>query len=421
MEDMMTNGIRSYGPGKFHTIIDSHAYEMALEGIDEEISIENGGGWYGFMMLGADGAERIKEIAEEAKEPLTEDEENFLRQQAAVIFFERSDGIVEATWYNDELAAKQDWEEIENEYPKKIYTLREESGATKQIRATNLQDAEEQARDWVEDGDYPDAEPGATTWCRIYLGTKATGPADAIITVEIGPKEEDEDEDTLEENDPKEIYTLREESGATKQIRATNLQDAEEQARDWVEDGDYPDAEPGATTWCRIYLGTKATGPADAIITVEIGPKEEDGGVDESRRRGVREAGRRPKLETLVNVRDHGWMIVDKVAGKPEDGKPWFIAPGIGYDVNRLLVYAGNEGDALEIAEEKWPDRMGDRVARRDEEQVESSGQGTFFARGSMWVYKEVRIFTVASRVEKGTVETGDEATLKNGEKIRYK
>ena len=187
----MTNGIRSYGPGKFHTIIDSHAYEMALEGIDEEISIENGGGWYGFMMLGADGAERIKEIAEEAKEPLTEDEENFLRQQAAVIFFERSDGIVEATWYNDELAAKQDWEEIENEYPKKIYTLREESGATKQIRATNLQDAEEQARDWVEDGDYPDAEPGATTWCRIYLGTKATGPADAIITVEIGPKEEE--------------------------------------------------------------------------------------------------------------------------------------------------------------------------------------------------------------------------------------
>ena len=112
----MTNGIRSYGPGKFHTIIDSHAYEMALDGIDEEISIEDGGGWYGFMMLGADGAERIKEIAEEAKEPLTEDEENFLRQQAAVIFFERSDGIVEATWYNDELAAKQDWEEIENEF-----------------------------------------------------------------------------------------------------------------------------------------------------------------------------------------------------------------------------------------------------------------------------------------------------------------
>ena len=112
----MTNGIRSYGPGKFHTIIDSHAYEMmALDGIDEEISIEGGGWYYGFMMLGADGAERIKEIAEEAKEPLTEDEENFLRQQAAVIFFERSDGIVETTWYNDELAAKQDWEEIENE------------------------------------------------------------------------------------------------------------------------------------------------------------------------------------------------------------------------------------------------------------------------------------------------------------------
>ena len=112
----MENGIRSYGPGKFHTILDSHAYEFALDGVDEELSMGDGGGWYGLVQLGSDGADRIREIAEKDKDPLTRDEEHFLDSQAAVIFFERSDGIVEATWYNDELTAQQDWELIEEDF-----------------------------------------------------------------------------------------------------------------------------------------------------------------------------------------------------------------------------------------------------------------------------------------------------------------
>jgi hypothetical protein len=66
-------------------------------------------------------------------------------------------------------------------------------------------------------------------------------------------------------------YTLREESGATKTIRAESLADAESQAREWVSEGDYPDAQAGATTWCRVYEGADATGPADAIVTVRVG------------------------------------------------------------------------------------------------------------------------------------------------------
>jgi hypothetical protein len=109
--------IRPYGPGKFSTILDSYAYDLVLDGfVDEEISIGEGNGWYGLIQLGSDGADSIRKIAKEQKDPLTPDEEEFLSKQAAVIFFERSDGIVETTWHDDELTAQQDWEELEAEF-----------------------------------------------------------------------------------------------------------------------------------------------------------------------------------------------------------------------------------------------------------------------------------------------------------------
>jgi hypothetical protein len=108
--------LRPYGPGKFSTILDSYTHEFGLDGVDEELSLDDGGGWYGLIQLGSDGAARIQEIAEQNKDPLTHDEKEFLEKQAAVILFERSDGIVEATWYDDEQAAQENWEEIEAEF-----------------------------------------------------------------------------------------------------------------------------------------------------------------------------------------------------------------------------------------------------------------------------------------------------------------
>jgi hypothetical protein len=116
-EGVAEGGIRPYGPGKFNTFLDSYTYDLVLDGfVDEEISLGDGNGWYGLIQLGSDGAGRIRKIAEENKDPLTHDEEEFLARQAAVIFFERSDGIVETTWHDDELTAQQDWEEIEAEF-----------------------------------------------------------------------------------------------------------------------------------------------------------------------------------------------------------------------------------------------------------------------------------------------------------------
>ena len=110
----MTIGIRSYGPGKFHTVVDSYAYDMTLDGgADEEASYpQEGSGWYGVLWLDADARERISEIAVENKDQLTKEEEDLLDESAAVIFFERSDGIVEADWFASKQEAEEEWANI---------------------------------------------------------------------------------------------------------------------------------------------------------------------------------------------------------------------------------------------------------------------------------------------------------------------
>ena len=116
MEDMMTKGIRSYGPGKFIKVIDSYAHEMTLDGgADREESYPEGGGWYGFIKLDRGADARIREIAVEEKDELTQDEEELLNKSVAVILFERSDGIVEADWFDDMEKADALWDEIEEE------------------------------------------------------------------------------------------------------------------------------------------------------------------------------------------------------------------------------------------------------------------------------------------------------------------
>jgi len=125
------------------------------------------------------------------------------------------------------------------------------------------------------------------------------------------------------------------------------------------------------------------------------------------------------KIQTFAFVPRHGWFVVDRIAGTPHDGSPWFIGTGVGFDINRLLVYARNENDAAEIAEEKWPDRMGDRVLRKDEAEVEENGEATFYSKNKMFTYKETRILTIASHIERATAQ-GGEAVLKNGKTIRY-
>jgi hypothetical protein len=116
MESMMAKGIRSYGPGKFYDIIDSYAHGVTLDGgADEEASLGDGNGWYGFMTVDQAFADAIHRIAKEEKDELTDEEQDLLDESKAVILFERSDGIVEATWYDDLKEAEKDWATIEED------------------------------------------------------------------------------------------------------------------------------------------------------------------------------------------------------------------------------------------------------------------------------------------------------------------
>lgn len=107
-------GIRSYGPGKFATILDSHAFTVTLDGgADEEATYpQEGSGWYGLLWIDKDTINRVHEIAAEEKDNLTEEEEDLLDDSAAVIFFERSDGIVEADWFDNKREAEEEWANI---------------------------------------------------------------------------------------------------------------------------------------------------------------------------------------------------------------------------------------------------------------------------------------------------------------------
>lgn len=108
----MAKGIRSYGPGKFYTIVDSYAFDL---GADEETSYPDGGGWYGLLSLNRDALDDIRARAADHDDQLTKEEEDLINGSAAVIFFERSDGIVEADWFDDMKEAAKEWDAIEEE------------------------------------------------------------------------------------------------------------------------------------------------------------------------------------------------------------------------------------------------------------------------------------------------------------------
>jgi len=114
---MAKKGIRSYGPGKFSTILDSHAYSVTLDGgVDDEESYEEGGGWYGLLWLDDTVRDTVCTDADNAGEALTQEEEDLLDESVAVIFFERSDGIVEVEWFSDKPEAEAAWEDIQAEF-----------------------------------------------------------------------------------------------------------------------------------------------------------------------------------------------------------------------------------------------------------------------------------------------------------------
>ena len=107
------DGIRSYGPGKFYTILDGYVHEVTMDGgADEEASYGEGNGWYGLVWIDKGAKKRVREIAKENEDELTEEEDELLDDSVAVILFERSDGIVEADWFDTKKEAEKAWANV---------------------------------------------------------------------------------------------------------------------------------------------------------------------------------------------------------------------------------------------------------------------------------------------------------------------
>lgn len=118
MANDLGNGIRSYGPGKFSTILDSYVYSVSLDGnTEEEIGESDCGGWYGIMRNGS----TIFRDHDPLLETLNEDEQKQLTECAGVIMREDSQGFVYVTYYDDKVRLERDWIQIELSHSEKEY------------------------------------------------------------------------------------------------------------------------------------------------------------------------------------------------------------------------------------------------------------------------------------------------------------
>jgi hypothetical protein len=114
--------IRRYGPGKYYTILDSLVYGGGF--FDAEESYEDGNGAYALVYGGPELVRSVQDFAKGDKEELTPEELKALKATKGIIFFERSDGIVESEWFDSKKELDKAWKGIEDE----IAEAHEESG-----------------------------------------------------------------------------------------------------------------------------------------------------------------------------------------------------------------------------------------------------------------------------------------------------
>lgn len=113
MTDIET-GIRSYGPGKFDTILDSYVYDVSLEGADDECGESDSFGWFGLMRNGR----TIFKDHDPFLETLNEEEQETLENCAGVIVSEDSNGFVSVDYYDTDEELNKAWADIIEECAK---------------------------------------------------------------------------------------------------------------------------------------------------------------------------------------------------------------------------------------------------------------------------------------------------------------
>lgn len=75
------------------------------------------------------------------------------------------------------------------------------------------------------------------------------------------------------------------------------------------------------------------------------------------RLRKMQETEQRLKGRETLALANGEWFYVNHVRGRSDGGynKPYFIGAGSGYDITRFVVWAPNQEEAIDIAENTWP------------------------------------------------------------------
>lgn len=110
----MATTLRSYGPGKFNTVLDAYVYEATLDGPDEQCGDVETIGWYG-LLRGPIEAGSLGKLDWDTEGGLTHAEALWLADnaKAGVIVYENSQGFVSVDYINDRGVLAIRWDAIE--------------------------------------------------------------------------------------------------------------------------------------------------------------------------------------------------------------------------------------------------------------------------------------------------------------------
>lgn len=107
-------GWRSYGPGKFDSMVDSFLWDASLDGwTDEEAGEADGAGYYALFV--GDVLDMATTGASAHGESLTDGERAELKDTKAIILSEDSQGFVGVEYFDKAADARAKWKEIVDE------------------------------------------------------------------------------------------------------------------------------------------------------------------------------------------------------------------------------------------------------------------------------------------------------------------
>lgn len=120
--NVLRGGYHGNPESKFRTALDEAMYVLSLDGQDDGVGDSSeGNGWYGLM---------LNVVAQELQ-PTSQARRDMQKQGIVfplhAIVFERSDGIVEVTYFDSAKEAEEEWEEVVTEVNEEADLTGEES------------------------------------------------------------------------------------------------------------------------------------------------------------------------------------------------------------------------------------------------------------------------------------------------------